>query len=71
MCRFDYLSNLVSLQSLFSMRDCKTVVECGGSLFLILLLADRLCEEKTRSSSSFSVAGVGVETYSCVGTFLT
>jgi len=66
-CRFDYVSNLVSLQSLFSIRDCKTeVVVC----FWILLLVDRLCE-KTRSSSSFSVAGVGVETHSCVGTFLT
>ena len=34
------------------------------------MLVDRLCEEKTRSSSSFSVAGVGVQTQSCVRTFL-
>jgi len=37
----------------------------------VVVCSDCVCEEKTRSSSSFSVAGVGAEIHLCVRTFLT
>jgi len=56
------------LQSLFSIRDYKTVVVvCSDHI----VGRQTVCEQKTRSSSLFSVAGVGVETHLCVRTFLT
>ena len=67
MCRFDYRSNLVSSQSLFSIRDCKTVaVVCFDHI-----VRRQTVWQQTRTSSLFSVAEVGVETHLCVRTFLT
>ena len=60
----------MSLQFLFSIRNCKTVmIVCSDPT-----VVDRLCVKSRLGvlvSSTVYVAGVGAETHLCVRTFLT